>query len=929
MSNTPQNPTSSVSPQPTPDDTATNLSENTIEHSLDSAHDLLNLRKDPLAKFFLPKTVALIGASERAESVGRSTLENLLAGGFQGKIYPVNSQRSSILGHAAFKSLKEIPEKVDLVVVTTPAQAVPDIIRQCLQKGVTSAVIISAGFKEVGPEGKKLEEEVLALARGKMRLIGPNCLGLMNPIIGLNATFAQTIAKPGSVAFISQSGALCTAILDWSLRESFGFSGFVSTGSMADVGWGDLIDYYGTDENTKSIVIYMESIGDARSFLSAAREVSLRKPIIVIKAGRTAAAAKAAASHTGSLTGSDEVLDTAFRRCGVLRVDQISELFYMADILGKQPLPNGPRLAIVTNAGGPGVLATDELVTGGGKLAQVSSETIAQLSQFLPAAWSHANPIDILGDADATRYAETLKRVVDDKESDGILVITTPQGMTDSTKIAEQLSPYAKESKKPIFASWMGGEQVAKGIQILGAAGIPTYPFPDAAARVFNYMWQLRDNLKMIYETPTAAEYQNGASKGVSELLLKIRNSGRVLLTEFESKQVLESYAVPTVPTRIASSADAAAELAKQFGFPVVLKIHSETITHKTDVGGVKLNLTTESAVRAAYAEIQDSVIKKTSAKDFLGVTVQPMVPLDGYEIILGSSVDPQFGPVMLFGMGGQLVEVFKDRSLGLPPLNTTLARRMMERTKIYTALQGVRGRKAVDLRALEQLLVRFSELVVNHPEIAEIDINPLIVSENRILALDARVVLHPFEMKVLPVPAIRPYPNRYSGSFVMKNGATVLIRAIRPEDEVKVRSFHNELSEQTVYSRYLKPFHLSDRTTHERLTRVCFIDYDREIAFVALSGNSESGEIVAVARLKKNHLKTQGEFSVIIIDAVQKQRLGQELVRRLIVAASEEGLKRISAAIRPDNKAMYAVLEKLGFTFVPKGDAFIAIREC
>ena len=896
--------------------------------SYDPAHDLLNLKEHPLTGFFRPQSVALIGASERVGSVGRTTLENLLRGGLQGKIYAVNPAHNTILGRPAYKSILDLPEKVDLVIVATKAHTVPDLIKQCVEREIASAVVLSAGFKEIGAEGRELEDAIFSVARGKLRIIGPNCLGLMNPAYGLNATFAKTIAKPGNVAFISQSGALCTAILDWSLRESFGFSGFVSTGSMLDVGWGDLIDYFGTDEQTQSIVIYMESVGQARAFLSAAREVSLNKPIVVIKAGRTAAAAKAAASHTGALTGSDDVLDAAFRRCGVLRVNELSEVFYMADILGKQPLPKGRRLAIVTNAGGPGVLATDALVSGGGALAPLSEQTLEKLNELLPAAWSHANPIDILGDADAHRYAKTLKHVVDEQNSDGVLVITTPQGMTDPLGIAEQLIPYAKESKKPIFASWMGGDQVMKGIDSLNRASIPTFPFPDSAVTAFNYMWQSREALKMLYEIPAVSECEGvTVSAQVSDFLQKIRQSNRQILTEFDSKHVLESYGIPTVPTRIAKTEEDAAHLAKGFGFPVVLKLHSETITHKTDVGGVLLNLHSEPEVRGAFKTIRENVSTKASPEDFLGVTVQPMVPLDGYEVILGSSIDPQFGPVLLFGTGGHLVEVFKDRALALPPLTTTLARRMMERTKIFRALQGVRGRKSVDLNALEQVLVRFSELAINHPEISEIDINPLIVSEDRILALDARVVLQPRDVAVLPIPAIRPYPCQYIKSFVTLNQEPVLIRPIRPDDELKIRKFHAELSEQTVYSRYLKPFNLSERTTHERLIRICFIDYDREIAMVALGNTGGSGPIVAVARLKKSLSRTEGELSVIVIDSMQRQGLGTELMKRMLLVAKDESLEEVSAFLLEENSAMRSIFERLGFSIEPQGVGLKATR--
>ena len=501
-----------------------------------------------------------------------------------------------------------------------------------------------------------------------MRLIGPNCLGVMNPHGGLNATFAAQMARPGTVGFLSQSGALCTAILDWSLRVHVGFSTFVSIGSMLDVGWGDLIDYLGDDPHTKCIVIYMESIGDARSFLSASREVALTKPIIVIKAGRTEAAAKAAASHTGSLSGSDDVLDAAFRRVGVLRVDSISQVFDMAEVLAKQPRPRGPRLAIVTNAGGPGVLATDALIESRGNLAELSAATLETLNGILPAAWSHGNPIDILGDADAERYARTLEVASQDPNTDGLLAILTPQAMSDPTATAQALSQYAHVAGKPVLASWMGGEVVEPGERILDQAGIPTFAYPDTAAQTFTAMWRSYYNLQALYETPTLPS-RTDTSEFVRDktaaIIATARTEGRTVLTETESKQIMAAYGIPTVETRIAASDDDAVAVARSIGFPVALKLHSKTITHKTDVGGVQLNLTDDQAVRSAYHSIESAVQQHAGKEHFQGVTVQPMVMLDGYELIIGSSLDTQLGPVLLFGTGGQLVEVFKDRCAG------------------------------------------------------------------------------------------------------------------------------------------------------------------------------------------------------------------------------------------------------------------------
>jgi acetyltransferase len=863
--------------------------------------------------FFSPKTVAVVGATENLNTVGRTVLWNLVTSPFGGTVYPVNPKRPSVLGVKAYKSISDIPEQVDLAVIVTPPPSIPGIIRECGENGVRGAVVISAGFKEIGPQGAELERQLLKEAQaGNVRVVGPNCLGVMSPLSGLNATFATTIARPGSVGFLSQSGALCTAVLDWSLKEMVGFSAFVSIGSMVDVGWGDLIYYLGNDPKTRSIVIYMESIGNARAFLSAAREVALNKPIIVIKPGRSAAAAKAAASHTGSLTGSDEVLDAAFRRSGVLRVNNIADLFYMAEVLSKQPSPRGPRLTIVTNAGGPGVLATDALIMGGGELAAV-----------LPATWSHNNPVDIIGDASPERYAKALEIAANDPNSDGMLVILTPQAMTDPTQIAEQLKPLAKQEGKPVLASWMGGVDVAAGEEILNRANIPTFPYPDTAARAFNYMWQYSYNLRALYETPAMPEDSANWTpdrKLVEQIIGKSRGEGRTILTEFESKQVLSAYGIPTAQTIIATNAAAAMNAADQIGYPVVLKLYSETITHKTDVGGVQLNLGSAEAVKNAFNSIQTSVGDKVGAQHFQGVTVQPMIKLkDAYELIIGSSLDPQFGPVLLFGTGGQLVEVFKDRALALPPLNTTLARRMMEQTKIYQALKGVRGRKPVDLAALEVLMVRFSALVAEQRWIKEIDINPLLASPDGLIALDARVVVHGPEVELDQVPrtAIRAYPARYVSQWTMKDSTQVTIRPIRPEDEPLMVRFHETLSERSVYLRYFHLMNLEQRTTHERLTRICFIDYDREMALVAVRRNPETGEseILGVGRLMKIHGTQEAEIAALISDNWQGRGLGKELLARLLLVAADDKVTKVTADILPDNRGVMRICEKLGFS--------------
>jgi acetyltransferase len=890
-----------------------------------NAYDVMRYDRNPLDGIFAPKSVAVVGATEREGSVGRTIMDNLMTNAFGGAIFPINPGRDEVLGLKAYGSVTAVNEPIDLAIIVTPAPTVPDIVRECVSIGVRGAIIISAGFKEIGPEGIALEQQILKEARrGNMRIVGPNCLGVMNPITGLNATFANAMARPGNVGFISQSGALCTSILDWSFRENVGFSAFVSIGSMLDVDWGDLIFYLGDDARTRSIVIYMESIGNARSFLTAAREIALTKPIIVIKPGRSEAAAHAAASHTGSLTGSDEVLAAAFRRVGVLRVDTIDDLFNMAEVLSKQPRPLGPRLTIVTNAGGPGVLATDALITSGGELAELTAETVSQLNEILPPHWSHSNPVDILGDASPERYAQALEIIAKDANSDGILTILSPQAMTAPTQTAHALKklyprPAIYRFGKPILASWMGGADVRPGEDILNQANIPTFAFPDTAARIFNYMWRFERRLQSLYETPvlppdsaeTAEKHQQAR-----DIINLARQSGRTILTEYESKQILAAYDIPTVDTRLAQTADQAVSMAEAIGYPVVLKLNSQTITHKTDVGGVRLDLVNADEVRYAFNRIEQAVNEKYSAADFLGVTVQPMLKLnDGYELIVGSSPDPQFGPVLLFGTGGTLVEVFKDRALGLPPLNTTLARRMMERTKIYTALRGVRGRDPVDLEGLEALMVRFSQLVVDQPWIQEIDINPLFASAEHLVALDARVLLYEQDVlaESLPKLAIRPYPSQHIQPYTSKNGEEFLFRPIRPEDEPKLVKFHEQLSEQSVYMRYFRAYKLDQRVAHERLTRICFVDYDRDIVLVV----EKDDDIIAVGRLSKARTRNEAEFALLVTDAYQRHGLGSELLRRLLAIGREEGVAVVTAYILDQNWGMKYICEKLGFSFV------------
>lgn len=899
------------------------------QDSFDPSMNFLFRGDSQLDSIFHPKSVAVVGATENEGSVGRTLMHNLLATPFGGQVFPVNPKRDRVLGVRSFPDLLSLPNPIDLAVIATPAKTVPAIIGQCADSGIPAAIIISAGFKEMGPPGVELERQILEHARrGKMRVIGPNCLGVMNPNTGLNATFAAGIALKGNIAFISQSGALCTAVLDWSLKEKVGFSAFVSIGSMVDVSWGDLIHYFGNDPMTKSILIYMESIGDPRSFLSAAREVALTKPIILIKAGRSAESAKAAASHTGSLAGSDEALTAALRRVGVLRVDSIAELFGMAEVLGKQPRPKGPRLAIVTNAGGPGVIATDALISRGGLLAELSPQTMHAYNQILPAPWSRNNPIDILGDANADIYGKSVEIALNEPHADGVLVILTPQDMTDPAATAKQLVRFA-HGEKPILASWMGAGSVEKGDAILTEAGIPTFAFPDMACQTFASMWLYSYNLKGIYEVPSMPVHGIGEISAkhrtlIESIFAQARKENRTLLDEFESKQILESYGIPVVPTRVATRKEEAVKIAQDMGFPIVLKLYSKTITHKTDVGGVKLNLGSPAAVEKAYDEIYEAVKKLEGESHFQGVTVQPMIKLDGYELIIGSTIDEQFGPVLLFGSGGQLVEVYKDRSLGIPPLTSTLAKRMMEQTKIFHALQGVRGRKRIDLDQLEQILVQFSRLVVEQPWIKECEMNPLLASPERLIALDARIILHDSHVKELPKPAIRPYPVQYVENWELKDGTSILLRPIRPEDEPLLIAFHQDLSHETVRQRYLKVLHYDERVAHDRLLRICFNDYDREIAIVA-EKKTPKREILGIIRLTKIPGTSDAIFALTIKDAWQNKGLGRKLMEKILEVAKEEKVSHIAARMLEENIHMQRLVRHFGFSLKKEESILLA----
>jgi acetyltransferase len=689
--------------------------------------------------FFNPKNVVLIGASETEGSVGRTITLNLIQSQDIRPCYLVNPKRETIFDHKAYKNISDLPANLELAIIATPAKTVPQVLEDLATKQLKACIIISAGFKELGHEGLALENKVIAIAKKhQIRVIGPNCLGVMNPINSLNATFAASSANKGSLAFISQSGAMCTAVLDYSQTNDIGFSGFISIGSMADVEFSDLISYYGDHKETKAILIYMETVGNTKAFLKAAREVSLKKPIIILKAGKTQEAAKAAASHTGSLAGSDDIFDAAIEEVGVLRARDISDLFNFAQVLDYQPLPEGNRLTMLTNAGGPAVLATDSLILAGGQLAPIKESTILELNKLLPEFWSHANPIDLLGDAGAKRYEAALEIAAKQSDTDGILVVLSPQDMTDPTGTATAIVKAKKHISKPIYTSFMGAEFIQEGLKILRSHKIPNFPYPDMACETFSLLANNRMWVKKLKSHSGHSFLSEQELLKIRNYLMKIKASGRVLLTEVEAKEVLHMAKIPVTRMFFADTAQEAVKAANEIGFPIVLKLHSSTITHKSDVGGVKLNLKNDHDIQKAFTEIKNAV----SEKDFEGVSVQPMITDKGYELILGSSQDPQFGPVILTGLGGVLVEVFKDTVLALPPLSMETAEHLIQKTKIYTALKGYRGKPTTQLAKLYEAIARFSELVSKIPEIEESDINPLCLSDKQLIALDARFVL-------------------------------------------------------------------------------------------------------------------------------------------------------------------------------------------
>lgn len=887
-----------------------------------------------LDSIFRPKRIALVGVSNNPDSVGGITLRNLVGGGFNGVVYPVNPRREAVFGIPCYPDVKSLPKTPDLAVIMTAAEAVPQLVQDCGEAGIHGVIIMSAGFKESGEEGKILEDKVKA-EKAKypdLRIIGPNCLGILVPGLNMNVSFASGMPKKGHVAFISQSGALCTSVLDWAYESNVGFSNFVSIGNSMDVSFGDLIDYFGQDPNTKSIVLYVESIANARTFMSAARAFSREKPIIVYKSGRYPESAAAAASHTGAMASEDSIYDAVFRRAGLARVFDFGNIFDFTDLVGRKRIPKGNNLAIITNAGGPGVMATDSLISMGGKLVNLSEKTMQKLNDFLPPYWSHGNPVDILGDATPQRFARVTEIVLEDKKVDAVLILLTPQAMTDATATAQAIANLSKNTTKSIMAAWLGGTSMRKGIQILNQNGISNYPAPEQAIRAFMTLSDYSENQEILYETPrevpVSFEYDRNEmrKKYLSEVFPKAK-----ILNEDDSKMLVNDYGIDTTHPTPAANEDEAVKLAEEKGYPVVLKIYSPDIIHKSDVGGVALNIENEDMVRATFRNMIKTASEKCPDARIEGVTVQKMVDTkDGIELIVGTKKDPVFGTIMLVGMGGTTAELFKDQRLEFPPLNEHLARQMLKSLRIYPLLKGWRGDAPKNIDKLIEVLIRMSYLAADYPEIEELDINPLIVTPKDVIALDARIVV---DEALLATPVkeyshliMRPYPESLIKTAKLRDETPITLRPIRPEDEPMWLELLGSCSKESIYHRFRYDFYFD---SHEVASQFCFIDYDREIAIVA-EHEKEDGtkELIGVGRLIADPDVEIMEYAVLITDKWQKKELGFTLTNYCLEIAKSRGIKRLAAETTRDNKPMISVFRKLNFKIRFNEDTTVSVNK-
>jgi acetyltransferase len=872
-----------------------------------------------LDALFAPKSIAVIGASQRQGSVGQSVLRNLSTEGSREHLYAVNPKHKTVNGVPCFPRIGELPDAVDLAVICTPAATVPGLVRECGEADARGIVVLSAGFRETGAAGQELEAATLAEAQKfpGLRLLGPNCLGFMSPHRALSVSFVEDLPPRGRVAFVSQSGALCSAVLDWAKQEKVGFSFFVSLGNMLDVGFDDLIDYLGSDPWTDSIILYVESITKARRFMSAARAFTRTKPIVAYKAGRFAESAKAAASHTGAMAGVDSVYEAALNRAGVVRVSEIDDLFDCAELLAHHKTPQGPRLAIVTNAGGPGVIATDALLARRGSLAKLSNDAVCRLNQCLPAAWSHTNPIDILGDATPERFAAAVKIVLQEEPVDGVLVILSPQAMTDPSASARAVVDAVNGSLKPLVAAWMGGARVSEGMQLFAEAGIAAYPSPERAVRAFTYLVAYGRNREVLYETPRDVPLEFSLPSLKRQTLFP-SDSGAAhdVLSEVNSKSLLQAYGIPVTQALVAHSEQEVLDASSQVGLPVVLKVFSPDITHKTDVGGVELNLSTAAEAAAAYQRIVASAHEHRPQAKIEGVTVQPMVSLSsGCELIIGAKQDPVFGAVLMVGMGGTAAELLQDRALELPPLNERLARRMLQTLRCWPLLEGYRNRPGVNVDRLIEVLIRISYLVADHPEIAELDVNPLLATPGEVIALDARVVVRRQALHGSAKPyshlAIRPYPVEFTRRVHLKDGSQAILRPIKPEDEPMWHALLQRCSPETIHQRFRYMF---KATTHEMATKFCFIDYDREMAIVAERAKPAPRELLGVGRLVADADHTSAEFAILVGDPWQGIGVGSLLTDYCLEISRVWGIRRVQAQTATDNQRMLAMFRHRGF---------------
>jgi acetyltransferase len=873
---------------------------------------------------FNPKSIAVIGASDTPGRVGYSLFGNLITNGFAGSVYAVNPNRDLVQGVKAYAHIADVPQKVDLAIIATRASTVPDMVNECIAAGTLSAVVISAGFSEAGAEGNRLVDQIRGSVESSgMALLGPNCLGFLHPKLNLNASFSRKMPHKGGMAFISQSGALCSAVLDWSVKEHVGFSYFISVGEMVDIGFHDLIDYFGNDPDTKAILIYMETLTQARRFMSAARSFARTKPIIVLKAGRSQEGAKAALFHTGSITGNNQIFDAVFKRAGVLRVGSITELFDCAKNLSMQRRPSGNRLAIITNAGGPGVIATDALIDHQGNLADLSSETLHYLDENLPPFWSHGNPIDLLADADPLRYGIALKACLRDRNVDGILAILTPQAMTDATAVARELVGIAKDAYKTVLTSFMGEDDVAESRRILAQGKIPAYEKPEDAVRSFLNMVEYQRNLRLLTETPATIPhaFTPHTSKN-RKIISDIVSSGRTILTAPEVQEILTNYDIPVPKGGLAKNPREARTLAAAIGFPVVMKIVSPDIIYERDVGGVISDIQAEEEIDPLYDRIMNAVRSKAPDARISGMYIEEMIE-KRYELLIGAKKDPIFGPVIVFGMGGVAVDVFKDTAIGIPPLNMSLAQQLFDGTKISTLLKGYRGSAAVDVAAIQFLLYKFAYLVMDFPEISEMNINPFAVDNRGGIVLDAKIILDEKvagkTFKPFSHMLICPYPKEYERTVLIKRGRSVLLRPIRPEDEPMQEEMFKTFSDETKRFRFFGPV----KESHEMLARYTQIDYDREMAIIAELTEGGRKIMAGVVRLIADPYNETAEYAIVIGDPWQRLGLGNIMTSYILEIARNRGIKKVYAYLLEDNTRMLNLFLKFRFTTKKEDDMY------